>query len=717
MTLDEILNNLHQSVVLESNTGDSESSDQRERNYRAYYMEPLDSDVATDEDGEEIKSNLSDFISSDVFDVVEDTKAALSETFAPHRNVIRFKSTGPEDVDSVELANQYTRRIFWDDNNGYDFIRDSAHDGCITKNAIAKVYWKELEESEEIPVDGMNPEQVLMLLSQENMEPGEGFDVETVEVQGTIIEVFTGSIIATKDVSVPCLELVPPESFFADHNQKTTREFLVAQDRVATTFDELKSLGATDGQIDQLNPDTSTDMRDVEDIARHENDSTYQFYQNQTVTDGQDEAWLYNGHFFADIDGTGARAWYIKYCGKLIIGNDEAYDEYGDMSISEAIQNGIIRPLKRMPYHTWTPYPLSHRWSGMAVADPVYVVQEIRTKMQRSIIDYMARTNNPRLQGDSENIENFNEFIENKIGGFVDLEDPSQPVTAIDQPQMSPLVFQTLEMVTQERDERVPVTRTAAGRNQDVISNQNAENMVDKMASRGERRMAMIARNYAEFLKGILKDLYLTGVEYDEKPVKLEVNGEPQEVIPRQMPKHAQMEISVALTPGEAHAEAQRLLGIHERMLADPVLSEMYLPKNRHALMSEVGELMDRKDFSRFITNPSDPEYQQMQQARQQAEADQQKQMVQEQQAFQAHIVQMQGQIAVQIENMKAEQDKRDTELKTFIEGNKLLLKDREVAVKEATATVAADAQRVETEAQGLENAAVNSGLIDLANG
>ena len=122
MTLDEILNNLHQSVVLESNTGDSESSDQRERNYRAYYMEPLDSDTTEDEDGKEIKSNLSDFISSDVFDVVEDTKAALSETFAPHRNVIRFKSTGPDDVEAVELANQYTRRIFWDNNNGYDFI-------------------------------------------------------------------------------------------------------------------------------------------------------------------------------------------------------------------------------------------------------------------------------------------------------------------------------------------------------------------------------------------------------------------------------------------------------------------------------------------------------------------------------------------------------------------------------------------------------------------
>lgn len=706
MTLDEILNNLHQSVVLESNTGDSESSSQRERNYAAYYMEKAEAEEDDD-------SALSDFVTSDVFDVVEDTKAALSEAFAPHRNMIRFKSGGPDDVQQVALANQYARKIFWDKNKGHGFIRDAAHDGCVAKNAVAKIYWKEDEEAEEIPVDGMSPEQVLALLQQENVEPSEDFESEIVEVEGFEIPQFSGSLTITQDISFQCLELIPPENFFADHNQSDSRNFLVAQDRVATTFDELKEMGASDAQIDSLNPNTSTDLRDVEDIARHEIDSTYQFYQNQTITDGQDEAWVYNGHFWADIDGNGARAWYVKYCGKLVIGADGVTDEFDSMEVSDAIKDGFIRPLKRMPYHTWTPYPLSHRWSGMAVADPVCVIQDLRSRMHRSIVDYMARTNNPRLQGSADNIKNFNEFIENPIGGFVELDDPTIPVTAIDQPQMSPLVFQTLEMVTQERDERVPVTRTAAGRNQDVISNQNAESMVDKMASRGEKRMAMIARNFAEFLKGILEDLYLTGIEYDEKPIRLEVNGEQQEVIPRQMPKRMDMEISVALTPGEAMIEAQRLSLLHQTFLSDPVLSEMYLPKNRYALQSEIAELMDRNDFDRFLSNPDDPEYQQIQQSNAQMQQQQEKAM----QEFQLQMIKMQGDIAMQLEDMKAQQKNNDAQMKYVIEQAKLSLKDREVSVDEATASIDNDDKRINMETQHLENIAVSAGLNELANG
>lgn len=712
MNLNEILTNLQQSVVDEADISDDEISHQRERNMRAYYMEPLDSDVDNTEEGEdssvdENTTNRNDFVTSDVFDTVEDTKAVIVETFASHRNVIRFKPSDENDMQRVELANAYIKKCFWDKNNGYDFIQGAAHDGCIAKNAIAKTYWAEEDESEELSVDGMTLEQVLDLMATTDavVEPADDFEMAEVE-QDTpagpmVLIMCTGHVTRTTDVSHQKLELVAPESFFAGHDQ-TSEEFLIAQDRVEMIKDELAEMGVTDDQLAQLTPESAKELLD-EETVRHENDSTYDFYEEHMITEGQGKVWLYNGHFWADIDDNGPRAWYIRYCGHLVIGDEDAWDiTQDDITVKEAIEKGYIRPLKRMPYRVWSPYPLTHRWSGMALADPVYVIQEMRSKMHRSIIDYMARTNNPRTQGSSENIKNFNEFINNEIGGFIDLEDPAETVEALDQPQMTPLVFNTLEMVTQERDERVPVTRLAAGRNQDAISNQNAEKMIDKLATRGERRVAMVCRNFAEFLRDIFKDIYLIGVENDEKPMMLKVGDEWQQVIPAKMPRNADMEISPALTPEQAFMEAQRMLALHNTMLADEVLAEMYMPMNRYQMMIEVAELMDRQDMGRFITSPESEEYQQAQQVKQQMAQQQQEQMMQ----MQMVIPQMQAQIAMLQLQLKAKTDTAE-----------LSLKEREVNVKEQTATVDAEDKRVDIEAGRLENAASKMGIFDLVAG
>lgn len=712
MTLDEILANLQAAVVSSSNEGDSESSRQRERNYRAYYMEPLDSDT---ED-----TNLSQFVSSDVFDVVEDTKAALSSAFAPHRNVIRFKQTNTDDADQVELGNQYVRSVFWGKNKGEAFIRDAAHDGCLAKNAIAKVYWKEQSEIAEISVEGLPLDVVEEMLLEEGVEPSDSLDKQITEVETPdgieMVESAFGYVLAEKDTSFQCVELIAPENFFADQSQVDADKFLTAQDRVEVSFDELKEMGVDDAQIDSLTASTN-DIRDTEDSARHVNDSTYEFYNNETITEGQTGAWLYNAHFLAELDDGGVKAWHIKYTGSVIIGDDDAIDSFEDMDIDEAINGGYISEMKQLPYHTWSPYPLSHRWSGMAVADPVIVIWEMRTKMQRSIIDYMARTNNPRMQGSAENVVNFNDMIENPIGGFIDLDDPAIPVSPVQQPQMSPMVFQTLEMITQERDERVPITRTAAGRNQEAVSNQNAASMIENMASRGEKRMAMVARGFAAFLKDIMLDMYNNGIDYDDKPVTLEVNGEYVEVIPSQLPKRDDMVVAVALTTSEATSEAQRLLALHQTMVADPMISTFYTEKNRYQMMNEVAELMDRKDFSRFLTDPSDPEFMQQQQQAQQQQMQADQQSMQMQQQFQVSLIQAQGEMAMQIEGMKAQQRDSEAKMNGMIKQVELMLKEREVDIDEATASVDAEDRMVDVETKELENKAIKMGLLELTGG
>ena len=700
MNLDEVMTSLYQQVVRDAS--DSEISYQRQRNYRAYYMEPLESDEkAEGDDSTDAVGGRTDFRTSDVFDTVEDTKSALSETFAPHRNTIRFKRTGPDDEAQVDLANEYVKEVFWNKNHGAEFVRDASHDGCLAKNAIAKVYWKEDEEAEEMSVGPLTPEQVLVALEREDVEPAQDF--EATEIDGMMA--FTGNLTVTRDTSYQCLELVAPENFFGDEDATSERGFLCAQDRVQMTFDELQELGASQQQIDSLNPYEADGASWSEDLARHTNDSTEAaFFEQEVVIEGQDEVWVYNAHFISDLDGNGPRPWYVKYCGMLLIG-DEDVVEYGEMTMEEAIEKEYIKPLSRLPYHTWSPYPLSHRWTGMASADPVYMIQEMRTKMHRSIIDYMSRTNNPRLQSDAENIRNYDEFIENPIGGFADLEDPTTPIMAVDQPQMSPLVFQALEMVTQERDERVPVTRLGSGRNQDVISNQNAESMVEKMAARGDKRMATIARNFAIFLKNIMLDLYQVGIEHDEKPVVLEIQGDYQQVIPKELPRYTDMVVRTALTPQEAQTEAMQLLTMHQSYLADPVLNQMYLPTDRYQLMGDVAELMDKQ--TNYLSSPDSDEYKSAMMQQQQAMEQQTQQHFQMQQA----LLGMQGQFQQQIEGMKAElrrfeimmdaqQKERDQDREEF---------DSRVNARLKAAQT--DKTEVDTEAQAIENTLVKAGV------
>ena len=107
----------------------------------------------------------------------------------------------------------------------------------------------------------------------------------------------------------------------------------------------------------------------------------------------------------------------------------------------------------------------------------------------------------------------------------------------------------------------------------------------------------------------------------------VEVGGQQMPVSPQQWDEtDLDMEVHVALTPEESTRHAQSLMMMHQTMLADPQLAQLYGLPQRHKLMDQVFEAIGIADSAPYLMRPDSPEFQQqMQQTI--AEAEERKQI------------------------------------------------------------------------------------------
>ena len=659
----ELLATLERNIDAADTYANSEVGDQRDKGHRYYYGEPM---------GNEVRGR-SQHVSRDVFDAVEAVKSMMLETFSADRNICRFDAQSPEDAMGARMATAWTNYNFYRQNDGYKILTDVIHDALVVKTGIVKRYWKNDYKYEQMEFEGLSEGDFNVMMSDPSMEPVELMEeaVEVVDEQtGTVFSQMSISGTARRRINTSkvCVETVEPEDFLINPRAKTIQDADFCSHRMARTRGELLSEGFDEDTVAKL---------DEEDMLKEDGslgrDSVDSFRNDRFGTDDSKD-----------------REYVTLY---------ESYIKRYDPEINACVYYKCIHSrhvmldaemVSEMPFRSFTPFPLPHRFYGMSLADQLCDLQKTMSSLKRGVVDHLMLTTTSRWVANLSLVKNPRDLLDNRVGAVVDVmsPNPESVVRPLPTPQLNGNVYTAIENFEQEKEQRSGSSRMARGMDSTAISKQNSSDLINTFMNASNRRIMVMCRNFAEnFLKPLMQDLYRLAVEYENQEKLLQLDGRFVPINPALLGDRTEMTVAVALTPEEQQAEAQKLLALDTQFSsnpADPTVGGLYGQQQRHALLSRAFELLNIKDGAAFLVDPNSPEFQQQMQ--------QQQQKAEEMQARQEEVEKFQaGMTARQVSVMEGQ-----LELDVVKEQNRMLLEleKQEFAEEEKEARLMLDTEK-----------------------
>ena len=576
----------------------------------------------------------SKYVSMDVYDAVESMKAALLETFSTGYKTVRFAAQTGEDVRIAEIATAYCDYVANRQNNLFEVMQSVIHDGLIARAGLCKVYWDEREDSYLEPIQDLTEEEFDALVAQDN--------VEIEEVEQDELGLYSGDLRVFQDTSQVVIEAIAPEQFVIEPQAKSLDDVGFLGHRTTMTISELREAGYDEKLIAKIGDHEDVEMEtDPEVLARHEEIGQDRGFNAKGFQDQVRSITVYELYIDIDLDGSGiAETYKVIKAGNVVLHKEKCTYK---------------------PFCAFVPLPIPHSFFGSNFGSKVVPIQTARTVLTRSILDHAMITNNPRYTVVKGGLTNPRELIDNRVGGIVNVSRPDA-ISPMVQAPLNPFIFQTIQMLDEDKEDTTGVSRLSQGLNKDAISKQNSAAMVEQLATMSQQRQKIIARNFANnFLKPLYQLIYQLVVENEPQAKIVEIAGDYVAVNPGDWGSKRDVTVEMHLGYGEQEAEAQKYLVLHGLMSQDPTLSTMYTPENQYNLMTHVMEQNGIKNVKDYLTAPQEQPPEQPDPMQEMAMQMQQKQLeLQERQTAVAEMkAQMDAQIAqmkLQLEQMKAQQ-------------------------------------------------------------
>jgi hypothetical protein len=631
-----LLSTLERNIDAADTYANSEVGEQRDKAHRYYYGEPM---------GNEIRGR-SHHVSMDVFDAVEAVKAMMLETFSADRNICKFDPQSAEDVMPAKMATALTNYVFYRQNNGHKVLTDVIHDALVAKTGIVKRYWKEDYRYDSEEFEGLDEASFNMLIADPAVEL---MTLEEVAQEVQVMDqttgmpmmasqvMYSGELRRRRDVSKVCVEAVEPEDFLISPRAKSIQDADFCSYRASRTRGELMSEGFDPALIERL---------DEEDMLKEDGslgrDSVDSFRKDSTLLNDDKD-----------------REYVTVY---------ESYIKKHDESINECVYYKVIHSrrvmldvelVSEMPFRSFCPFPLPHRFYGMSLADVIVDLQKTMSSLKRGVVDHLFLTTTSRWVANLSLVKNPRDLLDNRVGAVIDVNSPNPEavVRPLPTPQLNGNVYTAIESMEQEKEARSGASRMSRGMDSTVVSKQNSSDLITQFMNASNRRIMVMCRNFAEsFLKPLMHDIYKLAVQYERQEKLVQLDGQFVPVDPATLGDRTEMSVAVALTPEEQMKEAQMLLSLDQQFTMnpnDPSLGGLYGQQQRHALLSRAFELMNIKGGAQYLADPASPEFQQMM-AQQQEQAQMAQARQEEVEKFQAGITArqvavMEGQLELEV--------------------------------------------------------------------
>jgi hypothetical protein len=523
-------------------------------------------------------SGNSKYVSMDVFDSVESMKAILLETFSAGNKIVSFDPQGPEDVLDARVATEYCDYVVHRQNDSFQIFSDVIQDGLMARVGVVKVYWDKIEEEVEEEFEGITADDVDILASAP--------DISKVKVEmDPMTGLFSGELTRTLDKSKICIDVIPPEEFLITPQARSIKEAPFVAHRTRKTYSDLLKMGYDKKLVMSIGAEDDAELTmDPEFLARH--DSIGADRLNLDADEIQEQSkyvMVYECYLYLDMEGDGETKLHkVTKSGSVILDVEE---------------------VDAKPFKAFCPLTVPHAFYGTNYAHKVIPTQNARTVLMRGILDHTVTTNNPRYGVVKGALTNPKELIENRFGGIVNMTRPDG-VFPLQQASLNPFVFQTIQLLDDDKEEVTGVSKLSQGLNKDAVSKQNSAGMVESLVGMSQQRSKIIARNFSTFIKELYLEVYRLALAYEKEEKIIEVAGAFQRVSPNTWEDRKDVSVELRLGYGEQEREAQKYMMVHQMLSADPTMQELYQPANRFAMVKAILEKGGIKNVAEFLTSP-----------------------------------------------------------------------------------------------------------------
>jgi len=596
----------------------------------------------------------SKYVSQDVYDAVESMKAALLETFSTGNRTLRFSPQGPEDVLMAEVCTEYTDYVLHRQNNLFEVMQTVIHDGLIARAGVAKVYWSQQSDSHLEYVEDLTEEELDAILADDM--------VEIEEIVEDEFGLYTGELRVFRDTSQVKIEAVAPEEFLIEPQCRSMETSSFVAHRTRKTISELIEMGYDEDLVMDISDEDNDFDTDPEVLSRFDDIGSGRGFSTKGSQNQSRQVTVVEAYLPLDPDGSGTTDLY-----RVV--------KVGNVMLSKDI-------VTRMPFVAFVPLPIPHAFHGNNFADKLIAIQNARTVLTRSILDHAMVTNNPRYTVVKGGLTNPRELIDNRVGGIVNVTRPDA-INPMPQASLNPFIFQTIQMLDEDKEDTSGVSRLSQGLNKDAISKQNSAAMVEQLATMSQQRQKIIARNFANnFLKPLFNLVYQLCVENETMEKIVELAGQYVKISPSQWSDKRDVMVEFNLGYGEQETQIQKHLAFHQLFSADPSLQQMYGPQQKYKMLGAILDKSGIKNVADYLVDPQSLPPQQPDPASQMQMQMAQKQL--EVQERQTAVAEMKAQTDAQIAQMKLELEKLKTQQDYALKSDKLDLQESQQAHKEA---------------------------------
>ena len=530
----------------------------------------------------------SSFISTDVRDAILMMLPSLVRIFAASENVVSLVPRSPQDDAMAEQATNYVNYVFWQDNAGFLTLYGAFKDALTVKTGFVKWWTDNTQTTKSKQFQNITMEQLQMLMSE---------DPSAEVVPGTLKQNATGgidvTIKGTENKPITRVEGVPPEEMRLDRYARTfAKSRLVGHERIVS-IDDLTAMG-------------------------YPRDLAANYLQTQDVHNFTMEAMIRNpgrGMSTRVGDGVLYGEWYIRA--------DSDGDGVPELRYvcTMGEDHEIVRdePANRIKIALFSCDPIAHTLVGDSIADLTIDIQRIKTNMTRGVLDSLAESINPKTVV-NELVTNLDDALNDDLGAVIRTRgDPSSAVQFAATPFVGQQALPVLEYLDAVQQRRTGLSDAARGLDPKALQSSTMIG-VEAVINGQQERTELVARVLAETgFRDLFHGLFNEIVENENQQRTLKINGSWQTYNTSMFDADMTVEVNPTLGKG---SDTVRMMTLQQIKQDQAMVFQQFGPQNPVVgipemlnTISDMLEIANIKNVSRYFKTPPPQVIQQMQQA------------------------------------------------------------------------------------------------------
>ena len=558
----------------------SELAEQRKDAIKYYLGEPIGNET----------EGRSSVVSQDLLEVVEAILPSLMRMFTQQDKVVNFEPNQPEDVPYAEQISDYCNHIFTKDNNGFNILHSMFKTALLQKNGFCKVYWKTSKQQKKESYQNLTEPEYQALQIDSEVEII-GVNSKEEDIMGMPQTLYDVEIKRVEDYSRVQIDPVPPEEVLVSKRATSLQDCDFIAQRVMKTVSELIDMGYDRKQVESL-PTSEEQIYNTEAIVRRSYDDETTDMDASMVDPALRVVQITECYMKVDMDGDG-----IAELRKITVGGS-GYNNY------VVLENEEI-PL--IPFAMVCAIPMPFRFFGLSFYDLLADLQLVKTTILRNTLDNMYFQNNARtivVDGQA----NLDDLLTSRAGGIVRVKNPNA-VTPLQTPNFLNDGLAMLGKIEELKEQRSGVPKQHLGLNPDTINKSHTTaTSTNQMMQASTQRIELIARNFAEGVKDIFKNIFAIVCEYQDKERLIRLRGNFVPMNPREWTTKYDCTVQVGLGTGNQDQRLQvlqQVLNVQEKLIQGGGMGTLVTPQNIYNTLSKYLENAGYKDASQFFVNPA----------------------------------------------------------------------------------------------------------------